>query len=243
MDTPPNRDWLDALSSGMLFRHMLALFAQVFLGGFYLALLVAGYAAAIGLSFVLIGIPLLLFVLSATRALAHVDRQLMAVVLGIDPPETPEDLDLRGANLGERLGMLLGSGITWRSLIYLLLRLPIGIAAITALMLILPFAALEMLILAPIGIDMRLLTARLLRGTANISYHATAWVLPTLEADEAPPPQGVRAKPKRARLEIADDPYDQDRLDDARINRDAETVYALGNDGELYVRRARRRDE
>jgi hypothetical protein len=238
MNTPPNRDWLDALSDGSLFRSMLALFVQVFLGGFYLALLAAGYAAAIGLSFVLIGIPLLLFVLSSTRVLANVDRRMMAIMLGIDPPETPEDLDLRGANIGERLGMLLGSGITWRSLFYLLLRLPIGIGAIAALMLILPFAALEMLILAPLGIDMRLLTVRLMRGVAMISYHASAWVLPVVEAEEERR-RPLRAKQKRARLEDADDPYEQDRLDDAPSHRSGETVYALGSDGELYTRRRR----
>ncbi|MDZ4768887.1 MAG: sensor domain-containing protein [Chloroflexota bacterium] len=236
----PNHDWLDALSDGGIFRNMLALFVQVFLGTLYYGLIVAGFAAAIGLSFVLVGIPLLLFCLSATRTLADIDRRLMASVLNIDAPDTIDDLDLEGANIGERLGMLLGSGVTWRSLVYLALRLPIGALAITGLFMVLPFLALEMMILAPLGIDMRLLTPRLLRGLALVSYHAASWVLPTYPQIQTQPVKRVSAeKAKRTRLDRTDDPYEHVLRDDADYRDDdgddARTF--LDHDGELHTRR------
>ncbi|MBL8134503.1 MAG: sensor domain-containing protein [Anaerolineae bacterium] len=192
-------NWLDALSDGKVFRHWLALFGQFFLGVLYFTLLVAGYATSIGLSFVLIGIPLLLFTLASTRTLADIDRRLMAAVLDLDVPRTAEDIDLRGAKLGERLGLLLGSSLTYRSLFYLLLKMPIGVIAFMASMILLPLMALELLILAPLTIDLHLLTARLLRWLAMGSYRAVDWLLP-VEAE-----RGAAEKPKRSRLELADD--------------------------------------
>lgn len=211
MDEP---NWLDALSDGNVFRHWLALFGQFFLGMLYFMLIVAGYSASIGLSFILIGIPLLLFTIASTRTLADIDRRLMAAVLDIEAPRTPQDLDLRGENLGTRLGMLLGSGLTWRSLVYLLLKMPIGMITFMASMALLPLMALELLILAPLTIDLRLLSARLLRWLALGSYHAVDWMLPT-EASTAP----EREKPKRSRLELADDEED---LSDDRYYIDSE---------------------
>ncbi|MCK6577308.1 MAG: sensor domain-containing protein [Anaerolineae bacterium] len=191
-------NWLDALSDGKVLRHWLALFGQFFLGVLYFTLLVAGYATSIGLSFVLIGIPLLLFTLASTRTLADIDRRLMAAVLGVDVPRTAEDIDLRGAKLGERLGLLLGSALTYRSLLYLLLKLPIGVITFTASMILLPLMALELLILAPLTVDLHLLTARLLHWLAMGSYRAVDWLLPVEAAHMA-------EKPKRSRLELADD--------------------------------------
>lgn len=206
--------WLDTLTDGRILRDALSLLAQFVFGIFYFTLLVGGFATAIGLSFILIGIPLLLFMMASVRTLAAMDRAVMAKILDIDVPPVEDDLDMRGANLGERLGMLLGSGVTWRSLVYLLLKFPIGITAITILPLLLPLLALEVLILAPLTIDLRLITVRLLRWSARGLFAINNAVLPN-------------AKSKRTQVERVS------RLIDEEVEE--QPRYVLGDDGEISV--------
>lgn len=209
------RSWLDALTDGHILRDALSLLAQFIFGIFYFTLLAAGFATAIGLSFILIGIPLLLFVMASTRTLAAMDRAVMGSILDIDVPPVQEDIDMRGANLGERMGMLLGSGVTWRSMLYLLLKLPIGIAAISILMLLLPLLAFEVLILAPLTIDLRLLTVRLQRWSARGLFAINSAVLPNAK--------GKRAAEQAQRISRLIDEYEE------------QPRYVLGDDGEISV--------
>ncbi|MEO8610388.1 MAG: sensor domain-containing protein [Chloroflexota bacterium] len=174
-----SKNWLDVLSDGQMFRDWFSLIAHFFLGIAYLTFLSAGFAFALGTSVILVGIPLLLFMLATTRVLARIDRQIMCALLNSATPEVTDDVDARGANLGERLGMYLGSGTTWRSLIYLLLKLPIGIMTISAAFLILPLLALEVLVLAPLTIDMRLISVRMLHWVAVGTHKFSGVLLPT----------------------------------------------------------------
>lgn len=210
-----SRSWLDALTDGDMLRDMLSLLAQFFFSIVYFTLLVAGFATAIGLSFILIGIPLLLFMLAGTRSLAAMDRAVMASIMDIEAPRVHDDIDMRGANLGERMGMLLGSSVTWRSFLYLLIKLPIGIAAISLLMLLLPLLAIEVLILAPLTIDLLLITVRLLRWSARGLFAINSAMLPN-------------AKPKRANAQ----PERISRLVD---DYEEQTRYMLDDDGEIRV--------
>jgi hypothetical protein len=159
-----------------------------------------------------VGIPLLLFMLATTRVLARMDRQIMGGLLDTDTPDMVEDVDMRGANLGERIGMYLGSGTTWRSALYLFAKFPIGLLSITAAFFILPFLALEVLILAPLTIDMRLITVRLLHWTAIGLHKGTGVLLPTEK----------KRKRDVSRLETADD---------------AEPLYVIDDDGEIVARK------
>jgi hypothetical protein len=208
---PPS--WLDALTDGRILRDMLSLLAQFSFSIVYFTLLAMGFATAIGLSLILIGIPLLLFMLASVRTLAAMDRAVMASILGIDAPPVEEDIDMRGANLGERLGMLLGSGVTWRSLLYLLVKFPIGIAAITILPLLLPLLALEVLILAPLTIDLRLITVRLLRWSARGLFAINSAMLPNAKGKRTP----------EQRISRLVDEYDE------------QPRYVLDDDGEISV--------
>ena len=174
--------WLDALSDGKVLRHWLALFANFWFGLAYWILVIGGFSLALSLSVVLIGIPLLLFMLAGTRTLALLDRRLMAEILDVAPPPDFDDVDMRGANLGERLGMLLGSWATWRSLLYLAVKLPLGILSMSLSFLILLPLALEVLILAPLTIDLHLITVRLMRFSAVGLYRVNNFFLPSGKA-------------------------------------------------------------
>jgi hypothetical protein len=211
------KNWLDVLSDGQLLRAWFSLLAPFFLGTAYWTFLVAGFTTAIGLSFILIGLPLLLFMLGSTRALARMDRQMMAAILDIDAPEVADDVDARGANLGERMGMYLGSLTTWRSLAYLLLQLPVGAVTMTAAFCLLPFLALEVLLLAPLTIDMRLITVRLLRWLALGIYRFNGILLPRAN---------TKRKRDTSRLEAREERYAED-----------EPRYYIDDDGEIAAYR------
>ena len=174
-----SKNWLDVLSDGQLFRDWFSFIAHFFLGIAYFTFLSVGFAVALASSVVLVGIPLLLFMLATTRVLARIDRQIMGGLLDTATAEVADDVDTHGANLGERLGMYLGSGTTWRSLIYLLLKLPLGIMAFGAAWLILPLLILEVLILAPLTIDMRLISVRMLHWVAIGTHKFTGILLPS----------------------------------------------------------------
>ncbi len=206
-----NRTWLDALTDGQIIRDWFSLIAHFALGMTYISFFIFAYAMSIGLSFILIGIPLLLFTLASTRAVAAMDQRLFAGILDRAAPEFADDVDVRGANLGERMGMYLGSATTWRSLVYLALKFPIGIAALMVALFILPFLGFEMLILGPLGIDMRLATVRLLHGVAVGLHKFPGILLPT-------------SKRKR----------DLSRLESVES---VEPQYYLDDDGEIILRK------
>jgi hypothetical protein len=174
-----SKNWLDVLSDGQLFRDWFSLIAHFFLGIAYFTFLSVGFAVALASSVVLVGIPLLLFMLATTRVLARIDRQIMDALLDMPTAAVADDVDTRGANLGERLGMYLGSGATWRSLIYLLLKLPLGIMTFSAAWLILPLLFIEVLILAPLTIDMRLISVRMLHWVAIGTHKFSGVLLPS----------------------------------------------------------------
>jgi hypothetical protein len=103
---------------------------------------------------------------------------------------------------------------TWRSLVYLALKFPVGIAALMAAIFILPFLGFEMLILGPLGIDMRLATVRLLHGVA-VGMHKFPGILL---------PSGNNEKRKR----------DLSRLETVESY---EPEYYLDDDGEIVLRK------
>ncbi len=204
--------WLDAISDGRIMRDWLALFVNFFFSIAYLTFLIGGFAIASSLSFVLIGLPLLLFMLTSTRTLAALDRKVTAAILGIDEPDTFDDVDPRGANLGERLGMYLGSSVTWRSLIYLVAKLPISIMAFIMSMLILLPLAIEVLILAPLTIDLHLISVRLMHWSAVGLHRLNTLLLPD-----------AKYKRRVSRLELVETPVEE------------EERYFLEDDGEIGV--------
>ena len=209
-----NKTWLDAITDGQLLRDWFSLILSFALGWVYVVFFATMFALSLGLSIVLVGIPLLLFTLASMRATAKIDRQLMSAVLQIDSPEVNDDLDLRGANLGERLGMMLGSALTWRSLIYLLTKLATGGIGLVAAFAVLPLLAIEVLILGPLTMDMHLLSVRLLHGIAIGLHKFEGMLLPN-------------RKPKRAGL--------RNHLE--LQQEEDEPLYFLGDDGEIVKHR------
>ena len=109
------------------YRNLLYLALALPLGSAYVAVLAAGLSAGAGLAVILIGLVLLLATLFAVRAMAAVERQLARSLLriGIHPPLEGG----LGLSWRQRVQLLLRDPVTWKSLVYLLGKLPMGIVA------------------------------------------------------------------------------------------------------------------
>ncbi len=111
---------------GQSYRNLLYLFLAFPLGLFYFIFLTVGLSLGAGLLIIWIGIPILLFMLVAWPALASFERQLAISLLRIDiPPMSREDTS--GQGIWARLKAHLKNPVTWKSLVYLFAKFPIGV--------------------------------------------------------------------------------------------------------------------
>jgi hypothetical protein len=93
---------------------------------------VTGLSLSLGMIVLVIGLPMLLFFLGSCRALGLAEGRLVEALLDVRMPRRPTLLP-KGLGWTERLGNLFRDGYTWTSLVYLLLRLPLGILTFTAM--------------------------------------------------------------------------------------------------------------
>jgi len=88
--------------------------------------LVTGLAVGFSLSIVIVGIPLLLAVATASRALGAMDRTIANALLGTAIPAPPAHRHAAGPWL-QRLRAVMTAPSTWRSLGWLALRFPLSL--------------------------------------------------------------------------------------------------------------------
>jgi hypothetical protein len=104
------------------------------LGTAYFVWLVTGLSLGLGLVVTLLGIPILTLVLANVRPLLMAERGLANALLGADLP--PVAIAPGGEGWLGRLKAYWTDGTTWRGVVYLLLRFPVGlftfIVAVTA---------------------------------------------------------------------------------------------------------------
>lgn len=112
--------------------NLLYLFGAFPLGLFYFVFLVSGIYLGVSLSIIWVGIPLLLMVAAGWWMLARFERFLTIHILNEDIPE----LNLPAKNdiaIWNRLKEHFRSPITWKSLLYLFLKFPLGLATFVIL--------------------------------------------------------------------------------------------------------------
>lgn len=98
-------------------------------GVLYFSVVTVGIALSIGLSILIIGIPVLIAFLALTRVLALTEGRLVEAMTGERMPRRP-----RPATDGSwlaRIGAMLGNLRTWTTLCYQLLMLPLGVLYFT----------------------------------------------------------------------------------------------------------------
>ena len=117
------------------------------LGIVYFTWLVTGLATGLGLAITLIGIPILTLVLASVRPLLAAERGMANALLGAGIPDTTLTPP-SGNGVVERFKAYWTDGASWRGIVYLLTRFPVGMATFTAV--VVAYGAAASLIAAPL---------------------------------------------------------------------------------------------
>lgn len=117
---------------GQTYLNLVYLFLAFPLGLLYFLLMVIGFSLGFGLSFIGIGLLILAGTVAACWACALFERQTAVSLLHVDiPPLKRTALD--GSSTWDQIKTQLASPVTWKSLAFLLLKFPLGIASFVIL--------------------------------------------------------------------------------------------------------------
>ena len=97
------------------------------LGTFYFVLIVTGLSLGFGLIITLVGVPILVGLLAACHVLAAAERRLAIGLLGVEI--SPLSRKEPKARLWDKLKALLSDPVTWKGLLYLFVKFPLGIVS------------------------------------------------------------------------------------------------------------------
>jgi two-component system phosphate regulon sensor histidine kinase PhoR len=100
------------------------------LGILYFTVIVTGLSVGFGLAIIIVGFPILVATLLCWMLFARIERELAIHLLGakIGPMSLPDHVQ---RTLWQRLLKTLSDPVTWKSLIYVILEFPFGIASFT----------------------------------------------------------------------------------------------------------------
>ena len=107
--------------------NLLYLIAAFPLGVAYFVVLVVGVSVGAALAVVLVGLAILLATLAATRAMAAIERGTARALLGVPIAQPADRRDLRPL---QRLGRWLRDPVTWKSLVFVALKFPLGVVTL-----------------------------------------------------------------------------------------------------------------
>lgn len=107
--------------------NLIYLAASFPLGVFYFVFLVSGLSLGISLSIIWVGIPVLLLVGIGLWFMAKFERYTAIQILNEDIPEMIQPAK-ENADVWNRFKVYLLNPVTWKSMLYLLLKFPLGLA-------------------------------------------------------------------------------------------------------------------
>jgi len=112
----------DPLAYSSLFYMLLSLATGIF----YFTWVVTGLSLSLGLCVLIIGVPFAVLFISTVRALALMEGRLIETMLGERMPRRPLYAD-RGKTFGARVKSMLTDPRTWSTLLYMIVKLPLGV--------------------------------------------------------------------------------------------------------------------
>lgn len=142
-------------------------------GLLYFLITVIGLSVGLGTVIIWIGLPILFAILALLHGMAEVERRMVSNLLGISFPQRPYRAELDSRNFIKRFGSYLRDPLTWTSLIYMLLKLPLGIISFT-LVLVLSIASFAITALPVAYLINLFVNAILLKN----GIHSSAMLIP-----------------------------------------------------------------
>lgn len=124
--SPTVGQFFRVMVSGQTYLNLIYLGAAFPLGVFYFVFLVSGLSTGISLAIIWVGIPILLLVGVAWWVLASFERFMAINLLKEDIPAIARPSN-EGADLWSRFKIYFANPVTWKSLLYLFLKFPLGI--------------------------------------------------------------------------------------------------------------------
>jgi hypothetical protein len=107
---------------------LLYMFLSLATGILYFTWAVTGLSLSIGFSILIIGLPFFLFFLASVRVFSLMEGRLVESLLGVRMPRRPPFATTEGS-VWARLRSWLTDGRTWTTLLYMVLKLPLGVAS------------------------------------------------------------------------------------------------------------------
>ncbi|HEX7568071.1 MAG TPA: sensor domain-containing protein, partial [Anaerolineaceae bacterium] len=109
---------------------LLYMFISLLTGILYFTWAVTGLSLSVGLIVLIIGIPFILLFLLSVRGIALVEGRIVEALLGVRMPRRSIFVD-KNKGFWARLKELVASWLVWKTLIYMILMLPLGIIYFT----------------------------------------------------------------------------------------------------------------
>jgi len=117
------------VARGQTYLNIIYLLLAFPLGTAYFVFLVTGLLLGLSLLIIWIGIPILLFMIVAWWGLVVFERQLAIWLLHVDIPPISRDT-ASGQSVWIQLKAHLSNPLTWKGLVYLFARFPLGILSL-----------------------------------------------------------------------------------------------------------------
>lgn len=162
----PITQFFGVVIRGQTYLNMFYLLLSFPLGLIYFILLVTGFSLGFGLLIVWVGLLILALMLGVWWALIAFERQMAVGLLHVRMGPMEKER-LPQASLWTQIKTFLSNPVTWKGLVYLIAKLPLGIISFTAL--VTAVAATGALIVAPffypyINIDLGFMQVNTLSG-------------------------------------------------------------------------------
>lgn len=166
--SPPHPGFFEVLATRRAYTTLLYLLLSMATGILAFTFAVTGLSLSLGLAILIIGIPVAVAFLGATRLLSVAEVHLLKALVGGEDSDAPALLPA-GEGWMARLKALVRDRRTWTSLLYFVLLLPLGIAYFT---LMVTFLSLSLaLFVVPLG---HLLHAT---GTLDVDLVGLTWAV------------------------------------------------------------------
>ncbi len=176
-DGSPVLSAIRPLTQGQTYRNFLYLLVMFPLGVAYFVLLTVGTALGVGLTVVLVGVPLLIGVLLGSRYLCAFERELTNKLLKLNV-QPPEDALTDETALWPQIRARVVARSTWTGLVYLVLKLPLGIVVFG-------------LLAVSLGVSVGLLLAPFIYTIPSTGIELGIWTIDTLAEAVIAVPIGI----------------------------------------------------